>query len=218
MTPSARVKTSPVVNSTSQHLLDLARDAAARAYSPYSHFQVGAALVTASGAVFEGCNVENASYGLTICAERTAIFRAIAQEGPGMKLASPRRYFDPRYMKQHFETLYGDEAAGGADGHVSRISPPTRIGYLYQLTAMIGWTSAHFLPFIKQPTLVLMGDKDSIVPLINGRILARLLPRARLEIVEGAGHLFLVTKAEDSARRIRAFLEEPTAAASARGV
>ncbi len=134
------------------------------------------------------------------------------------KMASPRRYFDPRYMKQHFETLYGDEAAGGADGHVSRISPPTRIGYLYQLTAMIGWTSAHFLPFIKQPTLVLMGDKDSIVPLINGRILARLLPRARLEIVEGAGHLFLVTKAEDSARRIRAFLEEPTAAASARSV
>jgi cytidine deaminase len=87
VTPSARVKTSPVVNSTSQHLLDLARDAAARAYSPYSHFQVGAALVTASGAVFDGCNVENASYGLTICAERTAIFRAIAQEGPGMKLA-----------------------------------------------------------------------------------------------------------------------------------
>lgn len=134
------------------------------------------------------------------------------------KMASPRRYFDPKYMRAHFETLYGDEVSGGGDGHLGRISPPTRIGYLYQLAAMIGWTSAHFLPFIKQPTLVLMGDRDSIVPLINGRILARLLPRARLEIIEGAGHLFLVTKAEESARRIRAFLEEPTAAASARGV
>lgn len=73
---------------SSHDLLDLARDAASRAYSPYSRFQVGAALVTASGAVFKGCNVENASYGLTICAERNAIFHAIAQEGPGMKVAS----------------------------------------------------------------------------------------------------------------------------------
>lgn len=72
----------------SHDLLDLARDAASRAYSPYSRFQVGAALVTASGAVFKGCNVENASYGLTICAERNAIFHAIAQEGPDMKVAS----------------------------------------------------------------------------------------------------------------------------------
>lgn len=75
------------MNPSSHDLLDLARDVAARAYSPYSRFQVGAALVTASGAVFHGCNVENASYGLTICAERSAIFHAIAQEGPGMKVA-----------------------------------------------------------------------------------------------------------------------------------
>ena len=50
-----------------------------RAYSPYSHFPVGAALEGSDGTVFTGCNIENAAYGLTICAERTAIFKAISE-------------------------------------------------------------------------------------------------------------------------------------------
>ena len=58
-------------------LLALARDVARRAYAPYSRFRVGAAVRDATGATFPGCNVENASYGLTICAERAAIFGAI---------------------------------------------------------------------------------------------------------------------------------------------
>ncbi|MBB3256938.1 cytidine deaminase [Paraburkholderia bannensis] len=61
-----------------QTLIDAAKAAREKAYAPYSRFKVGAALQTKDGKVFHGCNVENASYGLCNCAERTALFAAIA--------------------------------------------------------------------------------------------------------------------------------------------
>lgn len=73
-------------SSMSDHdLFALAQQAAASAYSPYSEAKVGCALLTTQGRLFTGCNVENASYGLTICAERVAIGNAITVEGPTMR-------------------------------------------------------------------------------------------------------------------------------------
>lgn len=62
-----------------QKLMECAIKARENAYSPYSHFAVGAALLCEDGTLYEGCNIENASYGLTNCAERTAIFKAVSE-------------------------------------------------------------------------------------------------------------------------------------------
>lgn len=61
-----------------EKLVQLALQARQQAYAPYSKFAVGAALLTGDGEVFTGCNVENASYGLTVCAERVALFKAVS--------------------------------------------------------------------------------------------------------------------------------------------
>jgi cytidine deaminase len=61
-------------------LIDAALEARTKAHAPHSHFQVGAALEAADGRIFTGCNVENATYGLSVCAERVAVFKAISED------------------------------------------------------------------------------------------------------------------------------------------
>ena len=65
-----------------------ARAAMKNAYAPFSHFKVGAAILTSKGDIFAGCNVENSSYGMTNCAERTAIFSAVAAKGPELEIVA----------------------------------------------------------------------------------------------------------------------------------
>jgi poly(3-hydroxyalkanoate) depolymerase len=122
------------------------------------------------------------------------------------KMADPRRYIDPNYMLKNFKTLYGGGEDGSA-GHADRITPPSKMGYFYQLFAMAGWTSAPWLPFMRPQTLIMMGDNDQIVPLINGKFLASLIPHARLEVIKGGGHLFLVAQSDHCVTLIRAFLD-----------
>jgi cytidine deaminase len=71
-----------------KRLLKTARAVMKNAHAPYSHFRVGSALLTTKGKIFSGCNVENASYGMTNCAERTAIFSAVAALGPKIEIAA----------------------------------------------------------------------------------------------------------------------------------
>ncbi len=64
---------------TKSHLIEKAKEASRKAYAPYSNYKVGAALLTKSGKLYTGCNIENSSYGLTNCAERTAVFKAVSE-------------------------------------------------------------------------------------------------------------------------------------------
>jgi cytidine deaminase len=76
----------PITPERQEEMLSTARAAFQKAHAPYSNFKVGSTILTESGALYSGCNVENASYGLTICAERNAIFAAVAAEGSGMRI------------------------------------------------------------------------------------------------------------------------------------
>ena len=81
-------KRSSAGNKSRESLITAAQAVVKKAYAPYSKFRVGAALLTAKGEVFVGCNVENASYGMSNCAERTAIFSAVSQGGPGIEITA----------------------------------------------------------------------------------------------------------------------------------
>jgi pimeloyl-ACP methyl ester carboxylesterase len=91
--------------------------------------------------------------------------------------------------------------------HAQSMFGGSSLGYLYQLLAVTGWTSLPWLWSLQQPTLVLMGRDDPLVPLVNGRILTRLIPNARLEIIDD-GHLFMVTRPVEAAATIEAFLSD----------
>jgi len=126
-------------------------------------------------------------------------------------LLTPHRYYSKRYRNLVAPFLYG----GGARRHLpvdqqafARLHrPPSLRGYYLQMMATFGWSSLRFLGRIRQPTLVMAGDDDPIVPLVNSRILARLLPDARVHVVNGGGHLFLLDQARESAEVIQKFLE-----------
>lgn len=126
-------------------------------------------------------------------------------------LATPRRYYSPDYFARVAPVLYGGRIRRDPDllrqqAYARFTRPPSVRGYLHQLYAVQGWTSLPWLRRIRQPTLVLAGDDDPIVPLLNGRILARLIPRATLRVLAGGGHLFLLEEAEESARLVADFL------------
>jgi poly(3-hydroxyalkanoate) depolymerase len=126
------------------------------------------------------------------------------------KMASPRRYMDPNYMQSIAGELYSGKFnldPSFAAAHAANMKGSSNLGYVYQLLAIAGWTSAPWLPRLKQHTLIVMGRDDPIVPLINGRILARLIPNSRLEVMP-CGHLFIVTMPAETASMFTDFLAE----------
>jgi poly(3-hydroxyalkanoate) depolymerase len=131
------------------------------------------------------------------------------------KMINPRRYTDQDFMTKVGGDLYGGKYRDKSDmmhEHARHTAPPSGKGYLWQMLAAAGWTSVLWLHRIKQPTLVIMGEDDPIVPVINGRILTSLLPNARLFTIDD-GHLFLLSRTQDVVPVIRDFLRQSDAEA-----
>jgi poly(3-hydroxyalkanoate) depolymerase len=125
-----------------------------------------------------------------------------------LKMATPRRYLDKTYMRKIAPDIYGGAFKMDPsliNRHAEAMSGARTLGYLYQLLALTGWTSLPWLWRVRQPTLILMGRDDPLVPVVNGRILASLIPNSRLEIIDD-GHLFIVTRPDETAQRIEKFL------------
>ncbi|HEU0202626.1 MAG TPA: poly(3-hydroxyalkanoate) depolymerase [Burkholderiaceae bacterium] len=126
------------------------------------------------------------------------------------KLISARRYADPEYLLKAGANLYGGIFRRQPElltKHARHIVPPRGRGYLYQLLAGMGWTSLFWLRLLRQPTLVIGGNDDPIIPLINAKLLALLIRKSRLHVVDD-GHLFVVGRAQDAARAVSQFLTE----------
>ncbi len=125
-------------------------------------------------------------------------------------LATPLRYLDPGHLGRIAGDLYGGLARIDSAEIVAAMhngghrAGPSR-GYLYQLAAAAGWTSLPFLPLLRQPTLILAGDDDPIIPLANARVMHRLIRNSRLHVYHG-GHLALATDAAELAPVVDGFL------------
>lgn len=193
-------------------------------YNPFTMTKLAKELITQFG--YEEVDVMGVSWGGAMAQHFAMQYPkhtrrvVLAATSPGMimipgklsalsKMANPRRYIDPEFMAKNFATLYGG-STNGASGHMSRIKPPSPIGYLYQLLAFAGWTSVPFAPFLfKAKTLIMMGEKDNVVPTANGKILNAIIPNSELKIIKGGGHLFLVSQAKETLKLINEFLDAP---------
>lgn len=125
-----------------------------------------------------------------------------------LKMAHIRRYSDPGYMQSIAGSIYGGSLRTDKSAltrHKAGLRRPSERGYYYQLLAGLGWTSLCWLHKLKLPTLVLQGDDDPLISDINAKVLAKLIPDAKLHMVN-CGHLFLLTRARQLAPIINDFL------------
>jgi poly(3-hydroxyalkanoate) depolymerase len=129
------------------------------------------------------------------------------------RMLTPRRHRDPDYARSIAGEIYGGSARHDPERAVAALhhslTATPRLGYAYQLAAAAFWTSLPWLPAIRQPALVLVGDDDPIIPPTNGVLMARLLARGELHTYPG-GHLTALTEPDQLAPVIERFLDQPS--------
>ena len=148
---------------------------------------------------------------VVLCATSMGMVMVPANPVVLLTLASPMRYFGAGRMREIGTRIYG--GGFGSDPEISaRYAATTRapdpVGYIWQILAGAGWTSAHYLPLLRQPVLVITGDDDPIIPTVNGRMMSLLLRHGRLHIVRGGGHLALLTHSDEIVPLVHSFLTE----------
>ncbi|MCY1347257.1 3-oxoadipate enol-lactonase 2 [compost metagenome] len=147
---------------------------------------------------------------LILAATATGMFMLPGKPKVLWKMATPRRYIQPSHGARIAPDIYGGAFRRDkqlALSFASKIRSGGQRGYYLQLLAGLGWTSIHWLHRIRQPTLVLAGDDDPLIPLPNMRLIAKLIPNAELHVIDD-GHLFLMTRAATVAPLVDRFLAE----------
>lgn len=129
-------------------------------------------------------------------------------------VADPFAYAGDAAMQRHLARLFNG-GGGGAAVSLNAARPASPSGWLYQLGALLGWSSVPLLPWLDVPTLILAGGEDEVVPSLNARILHALIPGSRLDLFAGGGHLFMLSHTADFAAAVNRFLTEAGAVDSA---
>jgi len=152
---------------------------------------------------------------LVLVATATGALMVPARPSVLAKMITPRRYTNREYLQDVAGSLYGGSARTDPASVAAAMNAHNRVGssrgYLYQLAAGAGWTSLPFLPLIVQPTLIISGSDDPIIPLANAHIMHRLIPNSTLHVFTG-GHLGLVTESTELAPVVSQFLADPAPA------
>ena len=186
---------------------------ATRVLDHYGHAETDVLGVSWGGAVaqqFARSHAERCRR-LILCATSTGMIMVPSNPLVALKLATPLRYMSESYARRVAGDIYGGDYRNNPDlalrtlKHVKWQSPR---GYYLQLAAAVGWTSVHWLHRLRQPTLVMAGSDDPLVPLLNARLMHMLIPRSELRLFD-CGHLFLITRAKESAQAINEFLDRP---------
>lgn len=128
-----------------------------------------------------------------------------------IKMVSPERYLRPDYMRAVAPSIYGGRIRLDPSLIVKllhKVRAPAGIGYYWQALGSVGWTSIHWLACLRQPTFIMAGDDDPLIPLINAQVMARLIPNSTLCVINGGGHLYLLTDAAEAAEMVQQFLAE----------
>jgi poly(3-hydroxyalkanoate) depolymerase len=186
---------------------------ALRVLEHYGHVQADVLGVSWGGAAAQqlAYSYPERCRRLILCATSTGMVMVPSNPLVALKLATPLRFTSRSYARRVAGDIYGGDCRSNSDLALQlfkHVRWQSRRGYYLQLTAATGWTSVHWLHRLQQEALVMAGTDDPLVPLLNAKLMHKLIPRSELRLFD-CGHLFLLTRAKAAAQAISEFLDRP---------